>query len=166
MLQPKPDGIKIQIAPTRRIEDLLTVWHENGEEVDIKMDVRGPYSFNFRPGSVKVLYCFGILGQTDPDRVEETIRSLYKALCRDGELYVIEPDFDYLTRAAVGGDIPPKNFSKDFTRKSYFSLQSIAELFNKLGIPNERQIIWYDSTGLKFEKHHYEMILSGRKPNE
>lgn len=36
----QPGSLKLQISPTRRIADMLTVWFEPGPEVDMVMDVR------------------------------------------------------------------------------------------------------------------------------
>lgn len=166
MLQTKPDAIKIQISQTRRVPETLTMWPTPGPEVDFVMDPRAPFGLKLRPQSVKALYCFGILGETAPDRVSDTIKSFYEALQPGGEFYLIEPDFDYITRAAVGGDMGAKEFSRDFTRKSYFTLQYISELLNKVGFAQEKQVIWYHTNGLKFDKHHYEVIVSGKKNDE
>lgn len=161
----QPDNLKIQISPERRIADMLTLWPDAGPEVDIVMDPRAPYGLRLRPGSVKVLYAFGILGRTDPDRVQETVNSFFKALAPQGELYIIEPSFDYITRSAVGGDIGPEEFAKQFSRKSYFTLQNLAEILRLGGTPVEKQIIWNDAAHLKFNRHHYEVIVTGRKIN-
>ena len=160
----QPTEIKIQISPTRRIEDLINIWHTAGEGIDLVMDPR--YGLKFRPGSVKVIYAFDIIGNTEPAKVEEMLRSFYQALQPNGELYIVETDFDYVTRAAVGGDISPEDFSRDFSRKTYVTLQYLAKMLNKIGMPQEKQVVWYQTEGLKFTKHHYEAVVLGRKGNE
>lgn len=160
----QPGEIKIQISPKRRIEDLLNIWHTAGEEVDLVMDPR--YGLKFRPGSVKVIYAFDIIGQTEPAKVEEMVKSFAQALQVGGELYIIETDFDYVARAAVGGDLSPEDFSRDFSRKTYVTIQYLAKILSKAGFPVDKQVIWYDSTGLKFTRSHYEAVVLGKKTNE
>lgn len=160
----QPGSLKLQISPTRRIADMLTVWFEPGPEVDIVIDVR--YGLKMRPGSVKALYIFHLLGCVEPEKVQNVVDTCYAAIEPGGDINFIETDFDYITRSVVGGDLSPEEFSKQFSKKSYVTLQTMLQLLTKAGIPREKQILWQETTVLNFSREHHELVITGRKTND
>jgi len=153
--------MKLQITPIKRIEDATVIWFAQTPDVDIVMDPR--VGLKMKPESIKAIYAFDILGLSEPKQIFPIIQNLFDILEPDGELYIIEPDFDYLNRAYVGGDLPLYQFNQEFRRSTYFNQAEIVELLNKAGFPEKEQRAWYDN--LQFNKAHYEMIISGKKPN-
>lgn len=153
--------MKIQIAPTRRIKDMFTVWHKPGPEVDLVIDPRNPYGINFRPGFVEVIYDFGLLGLTEEAKIEPTLKQWATTLKVGGELYLIENDFEYLARAIVGGDLKIEEFNQDFRATTYMTPEKMSRYLEAAGfaIPEQRE--WYEPP--TFTKQHYEKILSGTK---
>lgn len=154
--------MKIQISPANKVADAMVVWHEKLPEVDLVMDARS--GLTFKEGSIKAIYVFDLLGLSEPRQIFPIINNLYSLLEPDGEIYIIEMDFDYLTRAYVGGDLTVAEFNQDFLRRTYFNQGEIVRILDKAGFPEKDQRIWYDN--LQFNKKHYEMIVSGKKPNK
>lgn len=155
--------MKIQISSNKRIADALVLWPEAGPEVDLVLDPRPPFGLKFRAGTVKIIYAFGILGITQPKDVISLLSEFFKALKADGELYIIEHDFDYICRAYLGGDIPISEFNQDFKRKTYFNRDELVRILEKVGFPEKNQRQWQGAT--KFQQQHYEIIISGKKPD-
>lgn len=153
--------MKIQIAPTRRIADMFTVWHKPGPEVDLVIDPRNPYGIYFRPGFVEVIYAFGVLGITEEQKIVPTLKQWASTLKEGGELYIIEQDFEYLCRAIVGGDLKIEEFNADFRATTYLSPEKMSRYLEEAGFPGAEQREWYDPP--LFTKQHYEKILSGTK---
>lgn len=118
-----------------------------------------------RPRSVKALYLFHLLGNLDPEKTQSVVDSCYAAVEPGGDINFIETDFDYITRAAVGGDLTPEQFSKEFTRKNYVTLQTMLRLLTNTGIPQNQQVLWNDPTVFNFTREHHELVVTGRRSN-
>jgi len=151
--------MKIQISPTRKVEDALVVWPESKPEVDIVQDLRW---LKMRSNSVKAIYAFDALGLSEPKDVLAILQNLFNILEPNGEIYIIEQDFDYISRAYLGGDLSIDEFNRDFRRSTYLNNNEISRLLEKVGFPTNIQKVWYK--GLKFPKEHYQIIISGKKP--
>jgi len=151
--------MKLQITPIRKVEDALVIWPEPTPDVDIVMD---PKTMQMKPGSIKAIYAFDVLGSSGPENVIPTLENFFRMLQPDGELYIIEHDFDYVARAYLGGDLPIDEFNRDFRRGTYLNQNEISALLNKVGFPEGMQKIWHK--GIKFPKEHYQIIMSGKKP--
>lgn len=141
------------------IEDALVIWPERTPDVDLILE---PKTMEIKFNSVKAIYAFDILGFYDPGFTLPTLRNFFSMLQPEGELYIIENDFDYINRAYMGGDLSLEEFNKDFRRGTYFNNAEINRLLNKSGFPEKTQKIWYK--GLQFQKKHYQIIISGKKP--
>jgi len=153
--------MRIEISPKRRLEDTLVIWPEAGPDVDIVLDPSTD-GLKFRDGSIQVIYAFNILGLTEPDMVFNLVHNLYKLLEPKGELYIIENDFDYINRAYLGGDLSITELNTNFRRKTYLNQEEIIRIMKLAGFVNEKDMrIWF--TGLKFERQHFEMVLSAVK---
>ncbi len=154
---------KIQISPEKKIDDALVIWHEQTPDVDIVVDARPPYGLKMKPGSVKVLYVFGLLGITKADQIVKMLKSFVDLLEKDGELYIIEQDFDYILRSLLGGDLSLQEFNKDYLRTTYLNQDEIVHLLEKVGFPAKDQVWWQSSP--KFTKKNSEVIIMAKKNN-
>lgn len=157
--------MKIQISEKKRIADTLVVWPEPNEDVDLAVDPRDYRGLPFKKGSLSVIYAFSILGITKQTGVKKLLKSMFECLKKEGQLYIIEHDFEYINRALMGGDLSIDEFNKTLTRKTYFDQNLLIELLEETGFPRKEQRIWYNE-GIKFEKKHYELIISGIKPKK
>jgi predicted SAM-dependent methyltransferase len=155
--------MKLQISPTKRIEDAMVIWHEKGPEVDLVMDARSYSGLTMKEGSIKAIYAFNILGLSGPKQILGMVQNFYNLLEPGGELYIIEMDFDYLNRAYLSADLSLTEFNNDFRRHTYLNQQELVRVMDKIGFPEKEQRAWYDNP--QFKKAHYEMIISGKKPN-
>lgn len=153
--------MKIQISPTRRIPDMFTIWFKPGPEVDLVIDPRDPYGIKFRPGFVEVIYAFGVLGHSEEARIIPMLKQWVSTLKEGGELYIVEQDFEYLSRAIVGGDLKIEEFNQDFRFTTYLTPEKMSRYMEEAGFPTGEQREWYDPP--LFKKQHFEKILSGTK---
>lgn len=150
--------MKIQISPTKKVNDAMVVWHEQLPEVDLTIDPRPPYGLKFKPGTIKVIYVFGLLGITAKDRIVDLLKSLVKLLEIGGELYIIEQDFDYILRSMLGGDLTISEFNDDYRRVTYLNQDEIVKYLEMVGFPSKEQVWWQESA--KFVKKNSEIIIS------
>ena len=154
--------MKIQIANKKMIDDATVIWPEASPDVDMVIDPRPPHGLKFREDSVEAIYEFGILGLTEPKDVGKVLSDFYKILAPKGQLYLTEHDFDYVNRAYLGGDIPIKELNGHFHQRTHLNQEMIVELCVLAGFPEKDMRTW--SGGLKFEKKHFEVVLSATKP--
>ena len=154
---------KIQIAPTRLIEDAVVIWPHEGQEVDLVADPRAYGGLKLRSGSVKVIYSVGLLGKTDFNKIDDVLKDLVKTLAIDGQLYIIENDFEYFNRAVLGGDLSLEQFNSEFIQQSYLSQNIIIDKLERLGFKNENMKIWFEFPGMKFKRKDYQFIISAIK---
>lgn len=152
--------MKIQISKDKKVEDAMVVWHEQSPDVDLILDFRGSYR-HFRPGSIKVIYSFGLLGITPMIKIPDILKSLVELLEVGGELYIIEQDFDYICRAFLGGDLSVRELNEDYNRTTFLNQDEIVHFMEKAGFPIEKQVWWQEST--KFTKKNSEIIISAIK---
>lgn len=150
--------MKLQIAPERRIAEMFTLWPKAGAEVDLAIDPRDPYGLKFREGFVEVIYDFGLLSLTEPKKVVPTLKQWISTLKPGGELYLIEPDLEYLSRAIVGGDLKVEEFNDQFIATNYFSPESLSSALAAAGYEAGLQKEWYNPT--LFTLHHFEKCFS------
>jgi len=152
---------KIQIAPKKMVEDAVVIWHEQNPEVDLVMDCKQANEFVFRDNSMKVIYVFNLLGLAKEENIVSLLENYYRMLTPDGQLYIIEYDFEYITRAFTGGDLSVEEFNEDFIRTTYITKDSMAKYLELAGFSRKDMRFWLD--GAKFPKQHYEFIISGVK---
>jgi len=156
--------LKIQISPIKKVEDAMVIWPFQTPDVDLVLDPRPPYGLKMKPGSVRAIYAFGILGITEYDRIPEMLRNFVSALKVGGELYIIEQDFDYILRSLLGGDLSVREFNKDYSRTTYLNQEEIVKILEQAGFPDKEQRLWHE--GVKFEKKNSEIIISATKTNK
>jgi hypothetical protein len=156
--------MKLQISPTKRIldsADYITVWNRHGDN-DVVIDfVRN--GLQFKPGTAKVIYAFGVFSQfNNSERAKVIAQEYFDILEPGGQLYIIEPDFEYFCRAIIGGDMKITEFNDYFTANSYWAKDNIAKLLLNSGFPDKDQRVWFNN--LCFNKEHYEIVISALKP--
>lgn len=154
---------KIQIAPERFIPDTMTVWPEEGPEVDLVADPRLPGGLKLRPGTIKVIYAIGILGKTEFSRIDAVLAELTAMLEPGGQIYIIENDFDFILRSILGGEIKVETFNDCFIQKSYLNHDIIIGKLEKAGFINDKMAIWYDFPNMKFSRKEHQIIISAIK---
>ncbi len=152
---------KIQISPKKMVEDAVVIWPKKTPDVDIVVDPRELMGLNMKDGSVKVLYVFNLLGITKQRDMLTMLKNFYNILAPDGQLYIIEHDFEYVSRAFVGGDLSIEEFNEDFIRTTYLTKDSTIKYLEQAGFSRADMRVWLD--GAKFPKQHYEFIISGVK---
>lgn len=151
--------MKLQLTPTRKLDDALTVWHEPMPEVDVVIDPRK--GLPFRAGSITDIYAFDVLGHMPFQEIPALLKQWANVLKKGGILYVIEPDYEYLLRSGLTSDLTIEQFNSDFIRQCYLNKDLLCSLLQKAGFPQPKQRIWFD--GLKFQREHYQIIFSGEK---
>jgi predicted SAM-dependent methyltransferase len=153
--------MKIQITPIKKVEDALVIWHEKTPDVDIVIDSRA--GLNMKGGSVKTIYAFDLLGISQPQQILPILQNLYDILAPNGEIYISETDFDYINRSYIGGDLTLDELNRKFRRQTYVNQHELVKILDHIGFPEKDQRLWFEN--LQFKKEHYEIIISGKKPN-
>lgn len=153
--------MKIQIAPKRILKDVMTVWHEHGPEVDVVMD---PKLLTFRPGSVEAIYAFHVLDHLFPEEVRPAIANWHQMLAKQGRLLVVVDDFEYISRAFVGGDISIELVNDLHNHPTQFSSDSLFAAYRSAGFEEDAINRWLsdDVDGL-FKRKHYEIVFDAKK---
>lgn len=151
--------LKIQISPEKKVEDAMVVWHEQLPDVDLVIDSR--YGLHFKPGSIKVIYIFNLLGITPLEKIPTLLKNLVNLLEIGGELYIIEQDFDYICRAFLGGDLSVRELNQDYNRTTFLNQEEIVSFLERAGFPVKEQVWWQESPS--FIKKNSEIIISGVK---
>lgn len=152
--------MKIQLSPKKLIKDALCVWNEHGPEVDIVMDLK---NLTFAPGSIEVIFTFHVLDHLFSDEVPVALDNWKKCLKKDGELFLVVDDFEYICRAVVGGDIPVEMFNERHAHAVQFSPESLIKCISSAGFPTDKAIVWYESEIDLFKKKHYELLIVAKK---
>jgi predicted SAM-dependent methyltransferase len=152
--------MNIQIAPKKMIKDTFVVWPWGGEEVDLITDLRHEY-LGLKAESAKAIYVYNFLGMCRPEEIQDIIENLKSILKPGGKLFIIEQDFDYITRSYVSGDLPLNELNKDFNRETFLSQEECTKILHNNGFLSSEQQIWKDRK--MFNAEHYQFILSGVK---
>ncbi len=150
----------IEISPIKIIPGAITVWHEAGPQVDVLMD---PKNLSFRSESVDEIYTFHVLDKLFSDEIQVAVNNWSSCLKKGGKLFCITNDFEYTTRAFVGGDISVDDFNNSFSNPSYFDKYSLLRYLVNGGFNEPDITIWFDGLGNVYQRQHYELILSGIK---
>ncbi len=153
--------MKIQISPIKKVDDALVVWPEETPDTDIIMDPRPPQGLRFKKNSIQVIYCFDLFGFVRKDEIIKILKNIYDILDINGELYIIDHDFDYICRAYLSGEIPLNEFNADFRRETFVNQEILVGWLEEVGFIEKELRVW--SGGIKFHKEHYEIVLSAKK---
>lgn len=151
--------MKIQISQKRIIpgNDVLVVWSESTEDVDIMMyDNR----LTFKPKSIEAIYAFKALQNLDTDEIISLIKNWKEALVVGGLLFITEVDFEYVSRSFVGGDLNVDEINEIYNGRS-ITQASLAKLVITAGFRDDNIRAWVGEVageGL-FPRKDYELIL-------
>ena len=150
--------MNIQLSPTKIVRDALTVWNESGPEVDLTMDLK---NLTFKPGSVDEICAFHVLDHLFPNEIIPTLLNWKKLLKVGGKLFVVVDDFEYISRAFVGGDISIEIVNEMHSHPTQFSRSHLVNLLREAGFKEDKINIWLAEqvADNKFPKEHYELVL-------
>jgi len=151
------EKIEIQLSNRRIVPDVMTIWHEAGDEVDLVMDLRKP---SFRPGSVGKMYAFHVLEHFFPDEVLPAMRHWRDLLSESGKLFVVNDDLDFLARSLVGADLTVEQFNRQFTHPTYFTKDSTINLVREAGFDLDRTVFWFADIPDEFRKEEWELVTA------
>lgn len=152
--------IKLQLSPNKIVKDATVIWNEHGPEVDVAMD---PKQLTYRPGSVQSIYSFHVLDHLFPSEVSGALENWFKCLSSGGQLHVIVDDFEYIARGLVGGDINIEMVNDLHNHPTQYTKEDLIARLKKAGFPDDKQIIWYESSS-EYPKAHYEIVIVATKP--
>lgn len=153
---------RIQISPTKRVQDAFTIWFEETPDTDLVIESIFSLEGMFKSGSIKTIYEFSALKDIYPNNLLHSVKVLFDLLAPEGELYIIENDFSYLCRSIVSGDLKVQEFNEQFIGSSYITPEFLTKLMVGSGFKGEDLREWYQPQG--FDQKHFEFILSGKKP--
>lgn len=153
------EKIKIQLSPKRIVKDVLTVWSEHGPEVDIVMDLK---NLTFKPGSIKEIYSFHVLDHLFPEEINTAVNNWRTRLEVGGKLFAVVNDFEYVSRAFVGGDISIELINDQYNHPTQFSRDSLFKAFRTGGFEDEKISIWFTDVPGLFNRKHYELVFEAR----
>lgn len=152
--------MKIQLSPVRILKDVTTVWSEHGPEVDIVMDLK---NLTFAPGSIEEMYTFHVLDHLFLDELVPAIMNWRKCLKIGGKVYNTVDDFEYISRAFVGGDIDIELVNEMHSTPTHFTRDYLAAVLKKAGFSDASTHIWFSDVPNLFPKKHYELIMDSIK---
>ncbi len=150
----------VELSPQKIIKEATTVWNQPGPEIDIVMELK---KLSFKEGSIDELYVFHVLDHLFIDEAPEALANWIKVLKPNGKIFIIVDDFEYLTRAFVGGDININTFNNEHSAPAFFDHDNLFGFMVKAGFKEESLTIWYDSPNSNFSRKHFELIMSGEK---
>lgn len=150
----------VELSPQKIIKEAITIWNQPGRDIDIVMELK---KLSFKEGSVDEIFSFHVLDHLFIDEGPEAIMNWVKILKPGGKLFIIVDDFEYLTRAFVGGDIDINKFNEEHSAPAFYDRDSLFGLLVKAGMKEESLVIWHESPNNSFQKKHFELIMSGEK---
>jgi len=151
------EKIKIQLSHKRVIPDAMTVWYEEGPEVDLVMDVK---KLTFAPGSVSRLYAFHVLEHMFPKDVVPALANWKACLAPGGQMFVVNDDFEVVARSLIGGDVSIDQFNSGFTHPTYLTRDNMVAALEAVGIPQDRIVLWFADVTDQFPKAEHELVVS------
>ena len=152
--------MKIQLSDKRIVPGALTVWNQNGPEVDIVMDLK---NLTFRPESIEEIYVFHVLDHLFAKDGEMAIKNWKQCLAPNAKIHILNDDFEYICRAIVGGDIDIDIYNNLHNHPAQYSQNSLTSLLVKRGFDVNHIVVWYNGNPDHMEKKHYEFILTATK---
>lgn len=150
--------MKIQISNQKKIADALTIWDTPGNGIDIVTPLYDKIGVG--SGIVKAAYIFNLFGKLSPDKHSIFAAELKRIMAENGELYIIENDFDYISRSFIGGDLKIEEFNNQFIQRSYLNQTLITEMLAEAGFKPDSMKVWFDATN--FDRKLYEIVISAK----
>ena len=157
----------LEITPTKKIEGAITVWNQPNPDVDVLMDLK---KLTYREGSIDEIYAFHVLDHFFEDEGREAIKNWTKLLKVNGRLVVVVNDFEYLTRAFIGGDISIEEWNDNFSNPTNFTKDNLFTFFKEVGFQDGDILTWakdiIDKGKVLFTKQDFELVFSSIKKND
>jgi predicted SAM-dependent methyltransferase len=102
-----------------------------------------------------------VLDHLFPNEIIPALSNWKKLLKVGGKLFVVVDDFEYISRAFVGGDISIEIVNEMHSHPTQFSRTYLVGLLRKAGFKEDKINIWLaEQVGdNKFPKEHYELVL-------
>lgn len=152
--------VRIEITPNKIVKDHTTVWQQPGPQVDIAMDLK---ALSFRPNSVTQIVTFHTLDHFFPEEVPVALKNWRDCLMPGGVLYIVVDDFEYISRAVVGGDISVDIFNREHNNPTQMTQKSLADALMAVGFDENNIVAWMQDVPDLFKKKHYELVLAAKK---
>lgn len=153
--------MKIQLSPKRIVQDAVTVWSEPGPEVDVVMDLK---NLTFRPGMVDEIYSFHVLDHLFEDEGKQAVKNWYNMLKKNGRLFALVDNFEYIARGFVGGDISIDILNEHHNHPTQYTSDSLFAICRAAGFTEEKIRTWLaDEVDGKFHKKHFELVFDAEK---
>lgn len=155
--------MKIELTPNKIVKDAVTIWNQHSPEVDIVMDLK---NLTFKENSIDTIYSFHVLDHLFLEEISATLNNWIKCLKPGGELFLIVDDFEYLSRAFVGGDINIEQFNVNFCHSAQLDRDLMTKLLMQTGFKDGRMVIWFENIPGVYNKKHFELIISAKKDEQ
>lgn len=152
--------MKIQLSQNRIVKDHITIWQEAGPEVDLTMDLK---NLSFRSASINQICSIHVLDFLFPEEAKGALKNWYNCLKPGGKLFIVVDDFEYITRAFVGGDINIDVFNKHHSHASQFDQRSLGDMLITTGFAEGNIKVWFADVPEMFSREHYELVLEAQK---
>ncbi len=152
--------MKIQLSEKRIIPGVMTIWSHHGPEVDLVMDLQ---NLTFKPGSINEIYAFHVLDHFFPEEGEKAVKNWFQCMSQGSSLHLLNDDFEYLTRAYVGGDIDIELFNDLHNHPCQYTQKNIVDVLSKGGFKDSDVVLWYSGNPEGMTKKHYEFIVTAPK---
>ena len=136
------------------------MWQQPGPEVDIAMDLK---ALTFRPGSVTQMVAFHVLDHFFPEEAAVALKNWYDCMAPGATLFVVVDNFEYISRAVVGGDISVDVFNREHNNPTQFSQVSLSRALQAAGFLEGALVAWFADVPNLFPKKHYELVISAKK---
>ena len=151
--------MKIQIAPTKRVKNVVSIWPVATEQADMIFNPNAPAIFPFNRDKVKVIYEFGALGSCAPEYIEKTIMQWLKALEPGGKLIICENNFEYISRLFVGGDITSAEFNNKYNQRSHMVRDDLVKTILNIGVSKDNIKVWNGHEDFDTETHEFVLEI-------
>ncbi len=152
--------MKLQISDKRIIPDAVTVWPSAGPEVDVVMDLK---NLTFRPESVTEMYAFHVLDGMFAEDNKIALKNWRSLLVKGAKIHFLNDDFEYLTRAFVGGDFSIDLFNEIHNHPCQCTKDNVIKMLVDAGFIESEIVMWFTGAPTGMKKEHYEFILTGKK---
>lgn len=138
----------------------MTVWNEPGVEVDVVMDLK---NLTFREGMVEEIYAFHVLEHFFPSEIPVALANWRKCLTQGRELYIVSDDFEFLSRAFLGGEINIDALNTNASYPTKITRDNLLSFLKGVGFNDNEMRLWYVDVPNLFKKQDFEIVVSSKK---
>lgn len=150
--------MRIQISPTRIVADVPTVWNEQGPEVDfVFKDLK---DIGMRFGSIDEMYVFHVFEHFFDGEIVPAFKQWKSLMARGGKIFVIVDDWEFISRAFLGGEFDIDVMNKNFSYPTKITRDSVVRYLEAAGISQHDMSFWYVDVPNLFPKKEYEIVVS------